>query len=151
MTDDDLAAAAALLRELSLAFFLHEGDAASAESFLQVHSEAGMRKLMREGVRYDAAVIDGQLAGFIAMREQRHIFNLFVAKAHQGKGVARALWQQARARAEQAGNDGVFTVNASNFAVPVYEAFGFVRTTAETQCKNGIYFNPMQLGGTSHA
>ncbi len=43
-----------------------------------------------------------------------------------------------------AGNPGLFTVNASNYAVGVYEALGFART-APIQCKNGIYFNPMQL------
>lgn len=52
--------------------------------------------------------------------------------------------QVARRVACEGGQAGVRTVNASNYAVPVYEALGFVRT-APMQCKNGVYFNPMVL------
>ncbi|UUZ49196.1 GNAT family N-acetyltransferase [Massilia sp. B-10] len=37
----------------------------------------------------------------------------------------------------------MFTVNSSNYAVPVYEALGFVRTMPKLS-RNGIEFNPMQ-------
>jgi hypothetical protein len=49
----------------------------------------------------------------------------------------------ARREAVARGGPGQFTVNSSNYAVPVYEAFGFVRT-APTQCLKGLYFNPMR-------
>ena len=45
-----------------------------------------------------------------------------------------------------AGHDGVFTVNSSTYALPVYMRFGFVRT-APTQESKGLRYNPMQLGG----
>jgi GNAT superfamily N-acetyltransferase len=72
---------------------------------------------------------------------------MFVDKAHQRKGIARSLWQAARAAALHQAHPGVFTVNSSNHAVPVYAAMGFV-PTAPMQFKNGIYFNPMQLDGS---
>jgi GNAT superfamily N-acetyltransferase len=62
----------------------------------------------------------------------------------QRQGVARRLWDAARKAALEGGNAGSFTVNSSNNAVPVYEAFGFVRT-APMQCVREIRFNPTQL------
>jgi hypothetical protein len=42
------------------------------------------------------------------------------------------------------GNAGMFTVNASNYAVSRYEGLGF-RRTEPTQEKNGVLFNPMRF------
>lgn len=150
MTVADVPAAAALMRALSLEFFLHESSSEAAAFFTAENDEAGLRRFMAAGTVYDAAEIDGTLAGFIALRDNRHVFHMFVDKAQHGKGVARALWQHARQQALARGNCGVFTVNASNYAIAVYERMGFVRT-GPTQCKNGIYFNPMQLDEGSHA
>ena len=83
------------------------------------------------------------LAGFVAVRADSHLFHLFVDKRWHGQGLARRLWEVARAAAVARGGPGEFTVNASNYAVPVYESFGFVRT-APTQCVKGLYFNPMR-------
>jgi hypothetical protein len=41
-------------------------------------------------------------------------------------------------------------VNSSNFAVPVYESFGFVRV-GPTQCAKGLYYNPMRLAGSEES
>jgi GNAT superfamily N-acetyltransferase len=150
MTDTDVPAAAAMMRALSLEFFLNEGSAEAATFFTNENDEAGLRRFMAAGTVYYAAVMGPALAGFIALRDNKHLFHMFVDKLHHGKGVARALWQHARQQAIERGNPGLFTVNASNYAVPVYERMGFVRT-APTQCKNGIYFNPMQLDEKAHA
>lgn len=150
MTDADVPAAAALMRALSLEFFLHEVSPEAATFFTSENDEAGLRGFMAAGTAYYAAIIDDALVGFIAVRENKHLFHMFVSKDHHGKGVARALWRHARQQALARGNPGQFTVNASNYAVPVYERMGFVRT-APTQCKNGIYFNPMQLDEGAHA
>ncbi|QYF93360.1 GNAT family N-acetyltransferase [Massilia sp. PAMC28688] len=149
MTDADLPAAASLMRELSLEFILHEGSADAAAFFTAENDEAGLRGFMAAGTVYYAAEIDGALAGFIALRGNSHVYHMFVDKVHHGKGVARALWEHARRQARERGNRGVFTVNASNYAVAVYGRLGFVRT-APTQCKNGIFFNPMQLDEAAH-
>ncbi len=93
------------------------------------------------------AEMDGVVVGFIAMRDKRHLFHLFVDKPWHRRGVARRLWEVARQAALDGGNDGVFTVNSSNYAMPVYERFGFVRT-APTQESKGLRYNPMQLGGS---
>ena len=144
MIDTDVPTAAALMRAMSLEFVLHEGSAEAAEFFTKENDEAGLRGFMAKGALYYVAEVDGAMAGFVAMRDQRHLFHMFVDKAHHRKGIASALWLHARARAIEQGNPGLFTVNASSYAVPVYERFGFART-GSTQSKNGISFNPMQL------
>lgn len=146
LLDTDIAAAARLLATLTDDFIAPEISPASAGAFKLLHNEAGIRGFVAAGIVYHVAEIDGSLAGFIALRENQHIFHMFVDQRHHRKGIATALWQVARAAAIQAGNAGLFTVNASNYALPVYQSMGFERT-AGMQFKDGIYYNPMQLDG----
>jgi GNAT superfamily N-acetyltransferase len=69
---------------------------------------------------------------------------MFVGVKWQRQGVGRKLWEVARRAAIEDGGNGDFTVNASNFAVPIYEAMGFV-WAAPMQCMKGLFFNPMLL------
>lgn len=143
--DADIAAVARLIRSLSDQFIVHESPADAAAAFVREHDQDAVRRNISTGMVYHVAEIDSVLAGFIAVRENHHLFHLFVDQRFHRQGVARALWAVARTTAVKAGNPGVFTVNSSNFAVPVYEAMGFIRTDV-TQYLNGIYFNPMQSG-----
>ncbi len=144
MTEADLPAAAALMRELALEFFLNDCSDDAVAAFTRENDADGLRRFMHAGTQYYVAEVAQGLAGFIAMRDNQHLFHMFVAKEHQRQGLARALWRHARQRAIEQGNGGLFTLNASNYAVPVYERMGFVRT-APTQYKHDIPFNPMQL------
>ncbi|MES2315999.1 MAG: GNAT family N-acetyltransferase [Pseudomonadota bacterium] len=144
ITDDDIPAVAALMRGLSEEYIVHDCSVASAASFVRENDEAGLRSFIRAGMAYHVAEQDGQILGFIAVREYKHLLHMFVDKQHHRRGIASALWAVARQAAIDAGNPGEYTVNSSNYAVPVYKAMGFVQTEP-TQCKNGIYFNPMRL------
>ncbi len=93
---------------------------------------------------YLIAELEGRMAGFIAMRDNKHLFHLFVAAAHQRTGIARALWEQARQLSLRAGPIAEFTVNSSLNAVPVYRSFGFVPAGVVMQV-HGIAFLPMRL------
>jgi GNAT superfamily N-acetyltransferase len=146
----DILAVAALLRELAREYIVHESPPEGASTFLAENDEMGVRGFLARGHVYHVAVIDGQVAGFVAVRDHSHLFHLFVGKRWHRRGVARALWERARDAALDAGGDGAFTVNSSNFAVPVYESFGFVRV-GPTQCAKGLYFNPMRLAGSEEA
>ncbi len=146
----DIPAVAALLRELAREYIVHESPPEGASTFLAENDEMGVRGFLARGHVYHVAVIDSAVAGFVAVRDRSHLFHLFVGKRWHRRGVARALWQTAYDAALQAGGDGAFTVNSSNFAVPVYEAFGFVRV-GPTQCAKGLYFNPMRLSGSEDA
>ncbi len=145
MNDADIGAAARLLELLAREYFLGACSPEQASTFVRDNDAQALRRLVADGYRYHLAEIDGQLAGFIGMRERRHVYHLFVAAPYQRRGVGRRLWEHARQVATNSGGEGVFTVNASNFAVPMYENLGFVRAAA-MQTKNGLAFNPMIFG-----
>lgn len=84
----------------------------------------------------------GTLAGVVAIRDRTHLFHLFVADAFQGTGLARRLWEQARALAMAEETVPAFTVNSSLNAIPVYERFGFERQ-GEVKVMHGVSFQPM--------
>lgn len=140
----DIPAVAQLLAALAARYILHECPPEAAAHFLGENSEAGLRSFIAQGHVYHVAMDGGELAGFVAVRARSHLFHLFVAEACQHQGLARRLWETARAAAIAAGGDGSFTVNSSNVAVGVYEALGFVRS-APMQSKHGLFYNPMTL------
>ena len=142
--DKDVPAVARLLKVLAREFIVHESTPEGAATFLRENDEAAIRRYIASGQAYHVAETDGEIAGFISMRDRSHLFHMFVGVQWQGQGVARTLWDASRRAAIEAGGSGSFTVNASNFAVPVYEKMGFVRT-APMQCLKGLYFNPMSF------
>jgi GNAT superfamily N-acetyltransferase len=139
----DIPAAADLLRRAAETFFLHESAPEDAADFLAQHDAAGLQRNLDAGYVYHVAVVEGVLAGFIGVRGGTHVFHLFVDAAFQRRGIARALWNVARAAAFMPGHPGFFTVNSSNVAVPFYESLGFERTAPMQVDK--VRYNPMRL------
>jgi GNAT superfamily N-acetyltransferase len=144
MEAEDVPAAARLLRALMLEFVLHDSTPEGGATVLRENNEEGIRGFIASGFVYHVAEADDALIGFAGMRDRSHLFHMFVDRNWHGQGVARRLWETARTTAIEAGGSGNFTVNASNYAVPVYEAMGFVRT-GPTQESKGMVFNPMAL------
>jgi GNAT superfamily N-acetyltransferase len=142
----DLPACARLLRASALEFIVHESSREGACTFLRENDEEGMRGYVAAGHVYHVAVDGGEIAGFISIRDNSHVFHMFIDKRWHRQGLARRLWEVARAASLARGGSGNLTVNASNHAVPVYTALGFERT-APTQCLKGLYFNPMRFTG----
>jgi GNAT superfamily N-acetyltransferase len=122
-----------------------EPSGAGAEQYRASVSENAER-LYLESPRYAylVAELEGSMAGFVAMRDGKHLFHLFVAAEHQRIGIARALWERARQHSLRAGPIAEFTVNSSLNAVPVYRSFGFVPAGAVVEV-HGIAFLPMHL------
>jgi GNAT superfamily N-acetyltransferase len=143
LTPDDIPAAAALLRRAAEAYILHESAPEDAAVFLAEQGEDGMRRFLASGFVYHVAEVDGALAGFIAIRERSHVYSLYVDQRFHRRGIARRLWDTARAAAVGPGHPGAFTVNASNHAMPFYAKLGFV-PTAPTQYRV-VRYNPMRL------
>jgi GNAT superfamily N-acetyltransferase len=139
----DIPAAAAVLRRAAETFILHESAPDDAAYFLAQHDAAGISRNVDAGFVYHAAIVDGALAGFIGVRGGTHVYHLFVDAAYQRRGIARALWDAARAAALVPGHPGVFTVNASNVSVPFYASLGFERTAPMQVDK--VRYNPMRL------
>ena len=118
-------------------------DGKGAEQFLQSMTPAAIEAyIVSDDMSYRKAMIDGQLAGVIAMRDGRHLFHMFVAPPYQRRGVATALWHEVRSTVLAAGIKDGITVNSSLAAVPVYERFGFRATGVKVE-QHGVVFVPM--------
>ena len=135
---------AALLEQLARRYITVEFTPSAEAKFLKSNDVASINTFMTSGFRYWVAERNGSLVGFVGVRDHSHLYHLFVAESEQKHGIARALWQTAERACRAAGNTGRFTVNSSNNAVGVYEAFGFVRA-GPPQNSDGVLFNPMVL------
>ena len=143
-TPADAEAISALILGVSGYFTLHP-DGVGAEEFLETISPDAIRGyLTSPDFAYRVAEDEGGLGGVVAVRENRHLYHLFVAPSGHRRGLARRLWTGAMEAALRAGNPGEFTVNSTPYAVPVYERFGFVPTGPRVETK-GIAFVPMRL------
>ena len=142
MLTADIPAVACLLRELAEKYITHEFVPAARASFLSNNDAAAIAHFVADGFRYHVAEIDGAIVGFVGVRDDRHLYHLFVAEPYQRRGLARRLWEIAASECRTRGHAGHFTVNSSNGAVAVYERLGF-RRTAPVQDNGGVLFNPM--------
>lgn len=134
----------ALITELSEPFFISPLRAGAEPFLASVSAQAERQYLSSSNFLFYVARADTKLAGFVALRDNSHLFHLFVAKPYQGKGLSKQLWNLVKLQAVQKGNQGVFTVNASLNAIPVYEKFGFI-TKGGVQQTHGIAFQAMQF------
>jgi GNAT superfamily N-acetyltransferase len=126
-------------------FFTLRPDGLGAEDFLKTISpDAIAHCIAAPQFRYYAGFLGDHLVGVAAMRENRHLYHLFVAPEYQRRGFGRQLWEFARAESLGLGNQGEFTVNSTLFAVPAYASFGFVATGAPIE-SHGIAYVPMKL------
>lgn len=134
----------ALIRELSRSF-LASPSGEGAEPFLAAISEAAIQRYVSaSNFSYYVAEAHGRLAGVVALRDNSHLFHLFVAGPFQGRGLGGTLWNMVKSEAIQRGNPGRFTVNSSLDALRVYEKFGFVASGPVVQA-HGVSYQPMQL------
>jgi ribosomal protein S18 acetylase RimI-like enzyme len=80
-----------LIIELSEPFFLSPSREGAEPFIASVSKEAQRRYLSASNFSYFVAKENDKLAGFIALRDNSHLFHLFVAKEFQGKGLANQL------------------------------------------------------------
>ena len=145
-TSADAAQISDLIQSLSSPFFLSP-DRAGADPFLaSINEQAILSYVTSSNFSYLVAEDAGALAGIVAIRDNKHLFHLFVASTYQGVGLGRRLWEIVRNAAIAKGNVGEFTVNSSLNAVAVYANFGFVPTSDAAQV-HGISFQPMAMSG----
>ncbi len=144
-TSLDAEAISALILGTADKLTLHP-DGRGAEEFLTTLSPTAIDGYLRAAnFRYWVGLVDGALAGIVAMRDHTHLFHLFVAPAFQRQGLAAQLWRHARDDALARGDVAAFTVNSSLHAAPIYRHFGFQDTSAVIEM-NGLAFIPMRLG-----
>ena len=140
----DAPAMVALIDDLMPFLTLHP-DGAGAEKFIAACRLPAIENyLSQEKYQYQLAHLDGQLAGVVAMRDNTHLFHLFVPRALHRRGIALRLWQAARDASLASGEVTAFTVNSSVYALPFYERLGFVATQSRVEA-DGIAYVPMRL------
>lgn len=150
-SNSDAARISALIGDVAHCFNAKRGGALAPWFWESIAPSAIERCIGDDRFNYLVAWSGATLVGVIAMRDRTHVHHLFVAPAFQCRGVATQLWQRAKADALAAGNDQGFSVRSSEYAVPVYERFGF-RVVGARGEKDGIVFVPMRLVlGSSHA
>lgn len=122
-------------------FYLKDREAKLPEWFGKTLTEGEFSKRIT-GDEYANFVceIEGEIAGYIAMKGNSHLFHLFVAEKHQGRGLSRKLWEFA---INECVSD-VYTLRSSLYAVPIYKKLGFIESDPAGE-KDGIGFQPMKL------
>ncbi|WP_229427491.1 GNAT family N-acetyltransferase [Pseudoduganella albidiflava] len=115
-----------------------------AEKFVaNVGIDAQRRYLGQDIFRYHVALQGEHLLGVVAVRDNTHLFHLFIREAHHGKGLGRRLWEVARDDAMARGNPGRFTVNSARRATGLYLRLGFVQAGGPVE-HDGIVDVPMR-------
>ena len=61
-----------------------------------------------------------RVVGFISLKDQEKIDQLFVVPEYRHKGIASFLWRFAKMNAIENGASGKFWDRSSSFAIPVY-------------------------------
>jgi GNAT superfamily N-acetyltransferase len=91
------------------------------------------------------AEMNGVKVGMIELRDENHIALMFVDKAYQKKGVAKALFNEALKRC-LARNDKVnkIEVHASPYSISIYERLGFAKVSGIKE-NHGIKYFPMVM------
>jgi GNAT superfamily N-acetyltransferase len=139
-TVSDASSFAALVRASEAAII--EEQAAAAPFWESMSEQAHAQNLASARYRYWVAESEGSLRGFVAMRDESHLFSLFVGPEHQRKGLGRQLWQFALSCTPSHIQARGLTVNASLNAVGMYPALGFLEV-GEVIRQHGIAFRPM--------
>ena len=147
-TTSDAGSIAALVREFEP--LLVEDPSAAAPFWESMSEGVHAQNLGSERFRYLVAESGGELLGFIATRDELHLFNLFVSPHRQRQGIGRALWTSVLRQLPIVPAGRCITVNASPNAVAVYRAFGFLEVGSVVRT-HGIAFVPMQRCEPSNA
>jgi GNAT superfamily N-acetyltransferase len=125
-------------------YFLSDPDAPELGPFLETLTPAATaERIQSRNFDYLVAEYGSGILGVIAIRDDSHVYHLFVQSDAHRRGIARALWEHARARSAAT----AFTVNSSIFAVPAYERLGFTAVDVP-QTKDGLVFVPMEYRRT---
>jgi GNAT superfamily N-acetyltransferase len=140
---DDARAIGVLARRVTRRWIL-PGQAADVAALLLAGMTAkSIRQKMDAGQRFYLAFVDATLAGVAAIRDDSHVFQLFVSTRYQGQGIARKLWQRVMRDSIRRAGVRFFTLNAAIGAVPVYLRLGFEPNASAKRPASKIVSVPM--------
>ncbi|MGL6260287.1 GNAT family N-acetyltransferase [Vibrio sp. WXL103] len=108
-------------------------------------SEENVGQYLSTNYNYVVAVTaNDEVVGVAGVRDNSHLYHLFVDENYQGQGLSRKLWEVVQEIAIENGNDGVFTVNSAVNAENVYLRLGFKRIEG-IRNRRGMIDIPMLL------
>ncbi len=116
-------------------------------------SAKSIRQKIDAGQRFYLAFVGDALAGIAAIRDDSHVFQLFVGTRYQGQGIARKLWHRLMRDSIRRAGTRFFTLNAAIGAVPVYLSLGFEPNASAKRPASKIVSVPMiyRVGAARHA
>lgn len=134
-----------LLITLAERFIVSLFNDAGRENMLNSMTPDAIESFFHHGFRYHVGEAGGEIVGVIGMRDDSHLFHLFVDERYQGKGYSSDLWRVGQKACMDSGkNPGYFTVNSSLNAQDVYKHWGF-RPTGGIREGGGVIDLPMKL------
>jgi N-acetylglutamate synthase-like GNAT family acetyltransferase len=134
----------ALITRNSKVLLVDDFDDDGLDFFLRSVETKSIREYMDQGFPYLVAEEEKQIVGVIAIKDNSHMFHLFVDINYHQRGIARMLWEQMKNFSIEQGNEGVFTLNSTTYALPIYQRWGFEKI-AEAKRSYGIRYTPMKL------
>ncbi|MFQ6372431.1 GNAT family N-acetyltransferase [Shewanella sp. YIC-542] len=146
----DARAISELMLPLTRKYVCPTCDASVHDILLDSMSEKNIEKYLSansSSASYDyvvAVTAHDEVVGVAGIRDNSHLYHLFVNDDFQGKGLSRQLWRAVKEKALANGNGGLFTVNSAVNAEGVYLRFGFKRT-AGIRNRQGMVDIPMVL------
>ena len=143
-TAEDANAISGVIKGLSAHFLLHpHGE--ETDAVMESIGPSGIAGFIADThFCHWVACAQGRVIAVAGLRDNAHLYHLFVAEDWQGRGVGRALWHHVSAAALTAGTPHLFTVNSTPHGRPFYEKFGFTATSTLTE-RNGMVYIPMAL------
>jgi len=99
---------------------------------------------IESGCNYYKAMEQGEVVAVVGVRDNAHLYHLFVKEEYQGRGLAIELWELVKDECITKGNRGTFTVNSAVSAAGLYRKLGFI-DQSDTRERGGIKDIPMLL------
>lgn len=148
---EDAPAVARLARRVVRRWIVPEQPAVAVMALEESLRARVIRQKIAAGQRFYLAYVDGALVGVAAVRNDSHVFQLYVATRHQGQGIARKLWDRLRRDCVRRAGTRAFTLNAAPGAVPVYLHMGFVIDHDPRRVRGKVIAAPMIYRASEHA
>jgi ribosomal protein S18 acetylase RimI-like enzyme len=95
-------------------------------------------RILSDEYEHFVYVQENEIVGFIAIKNKNRFFHLFVDKKHHKKGIAKELWNYVKEHYDVSN----MSVNASLYAIKIYESFGF-SVKGEQSEYLGLKYQPM--------
>lgn len=141
----DIEALSALITHLTQVYIAPTCTEVGAQTLVNAMSVESVAHYFALGYQYHVAMNEaGELVGVVGVKDNSHLYHLFVADSAKGQGLSRQLWELAKAECLAKGNPGTFTVNSALNALHVYQRFGFI-ALGDIRERGGICDIPMQL------